>query len=354
MTVEGTRRLLGRYRVIIYFIMGLVAVEAVVASQSRRWQAYDPDDYAERVQGCRRERPELLLVGGSPVSEGIDPNLLSGLVVHGQVLERAYNLGLPGATTSEVWHAVEHGVRTPPRLLIYGITASDINDGRDEPHGPRSLMKPADLPCWVRYRPHAIEWGLRQYVQGQMAHVWKLYYYRNGIRLWAADQLDGFCSGISSDTAAEAREGLRYTRTIRENHGYAPRPEFQVRSHTDRKAHGLMEQRFPFLEKYRVGEHLSYLHHLLDWANRQGVELVLVDMPVTADLEEKMHAAAYASYHEALADFEQARGVRVLRATRSGVGVSDDDFADLVHLNASGSARFSDWLRRELTVAMSP
>ena len=346
--VPAPRRGIGRYRVIIYFVLGLIAVEAVVASQAHLWQAYDPDDYAERLQGCRRERPELLVVGGSPVSEGIDPNVLAGLVWEGHPLERVYNLGLPGATTSEVWHAVEHGVRTPPKLLIYGITASDINDGRDEPHGPRSLMKPGDLPCWVRYRPHAIEWGLRQYVQGQLAHTWKLFYYRNGIRLWAADHLEQLTPGVCSDVAAEARDGLRYTQALRSNHGYAPRPEFQARSHTQRKATGMAEQRFPFLEKYRVGEHLSYLNHLLDWSTANGVDLVLVDMPVTADLEDRMHHDPYVCYHEALANFERTRGVRVVRATRDSVGLTDDDFADLIHLNASGSARFSAWLRGAL------
>ena len=337
-------------------MLGLIAVDALVASQATVWQAYDPDDYAERVQGCRRERPDLLLVGGSPVSEGIDPNVLAGLAWQGRTLEHAYNLGLPGATTSEVWHAVEHGVRTPPRLLVYGITASDINDGRDEPHGPRSLMKPSDLPCWVRYRPHAIEWGLRQYVQGQTAHLWKLFYYRNGVRLWAADTVERLCPGVCSDVAEEARDGLRYMQTIRANHGYAPRPEFQARSHTARKAAGQVEKRFPFLEKYHVGEHLSYLHHLLDWSINNGVELVLVDMPVTADLADRTHEEvndchhkeAYDCYHAALADFERARGIRVVRATRAAVGLTNDDFADLIHLNASGSARFSAWLRHEL------
>jgi hypothetical protein len=334
--------------VIVYFVLGLVAVDAAVASQSRLWQTYDPDDYAERLRGCRRERPELLVVGGSPVSEGIDPNVLSGLVWHGQALDRVYNLGLPGATTSEVWHAVEHGAATPPRLLIYGITASDINDGRDEPHGPRSLMKPGDLPCWIRYRPTAGEWGVRHFIQGRMAHVWSLFYYRNGVRLWAANQVEQVWPELCADVAAEAREGARYAQAMRQNHGYAPRPEFQIRSHTARKAAGASEKTFPFLHKYHVGEHLKYLLHLLDWAEQSRVDIVLVDMPATADLEEKMHREAYATYHDALAQVERSRGVRVLRASRAAVGLSDDDFADLIHLNASGSARLSAWLRREL------
>ena len=38
----------------------------------------------------------------------------------------------------------------------------------------------------------------------------------------------------------------------------------------------------------------------------------------------------------------------VLRASREAVGVTDADFADLIHLNASGTARLSAWLRQAL------
>jgi hypothetical protein len=338
-----------RYRVILYFLLGLVAVDVFVISKHPVWSAYDPDDYTERLDGCRREAPELVLVGGSPVCEGIDPNVLIGLPWQGRPLEHVYNLGLPGATTSEVWHAIEHGLAVPPRLLIYGITASDINDGRDEPHGPRSLMDVGDTLRWVRYRPRAAEWGIRQFLQGQLNRVWQLFYYRNGIRLCASDYLEHLLPGACTEAAAEARDGLRYTMSIRTNHGYAPRPEFQARSHEQRKADNLNEKRFAFLEKFRLGGHLAYLHRLVDWASSHDVTLLLVDMPVTADLEERMHPQEFASYRAVLAQLERDRGVRVVRARRADLGLSDADFADLIHLNVRGSTRFSSWLREELT-----
>ncbi len=33
---------------------------------------------------------------------------------------------------------------------MYGITASDINDARHEPHGPAALMTAGDWLRWVR------------------------------------------------------------------------------------------------------------------------------------------------------------------------------------------------------------
>jgi hypothetical protein len=336
-----------RFRVVLYLLLGLAALDAVVAGYRRVWRAYDPDDYRERVLGCRHEAADLVIVGGSPVSEGIDPAALAGLVWQGRPLARAYSLGLPGATTSEVWHAVEHGVVSPPRLLVYGITASDLNDGRDEPHGPRSLMDAADVLRWARCRPRAADWCVRQFIEGQLSHLWQLYYYRNGIRLWAADQVERLRPGLCPEAAAEARDGLRYAAAMRAGHGFAPRPDFQGQRLDRLKAQGVVWKSFHFLEKYRLGGHLAYLHRLLDWAEAHGTAVVLVDMPVSADLEQ-MHAPAFAAYRAALAEVERTRGVRVLWASRAAVGLSEEHFADLIHLNAAGTPRLSQWLRASL------
>jgi hypothetical protein len=339
----------GRYRVVLYLLLGLVAVDLVVAAHRPVWRAYDPDEYRERLRTCRRGRHDLVLVGGSVVAEGLDPEALRGLAWRGRSLERPYNLGLPGGTTTEVWHAVEHGLVEPPRLLVYGITASDLNDHRDEPQGPCQLMTWADLPRWVAYRPAAAAWGPRHFLVERLARLWQLSYYRNGIRLWAADQVDRRWPGPFADAAAEARRGLARAAALRRDDGYAPDAATQGRRLDRLKAHGLFGPPFHFLDGYRLGGHLRYLHHLLDWAEAHGVAVVLVDMPVSADLDERLHLQEFARYRAALAELGRQRGVPVLYGGRADVGLDDTHFADLVHLNARGAARLSAWLRRELT-----
>jgi hypothetical protein len=343
-----------RYRVILYFLLGLVLVDGVLAAHRKVWRAYDPDDYLLRARGCRRGIWDLVIVGGSPVSEGIDPSLLAGLYWQGERLERVYNLGLPGATTSEVWHAVEHGIAQPPRLLLYGISASDLNDGRDEPHGPRSLMDLEDLPRWFHYRPQAREWCLRNFFQGRLGQVWSLYRYRNGIRMWAADQIERLRPGTCAEAAAEARRGLWYGAAIQQGHGFAQRREFQVSRLDFLRAAGAIKPRFPYLDDYHVGGHLAYLHHLLDWAESRSVKVVLVDMPVSADLEERIHPQAFRIFRDTLAEVARNRGVAVLHASRQALGLSDSDFADLIHLNINGTIRLSQWLRSTLTNLKCP
>jgi hypothetical protein len=335
-----------RYRVVVYFVVALAAVDAVVASRRAVWRAYDPDDYRTKVHDCRARPRDLVIVGGSPVSEGINPALLSGLVWRGRPLESVYNLGLPGATTSEIWHSVEHGIATPPRLLLYGITASDVNDGRDEPHGPRSIMQARDVAEWVRLRPGAGPWCVRHYAFGRCSRAWNLYHFRNGLRLWAADRAEALRPGTFPEAAQEARDGLRYSAALARGDGFAPRPEFQAGNLAHMKANGNFPP-FAFLDKYRLGGHLRYLHKLLDWGEVHGVPVVLVDMPVSEELN-RQHPGAFTAYAAALAEVERARGVRVLRPTREALGLTDDDFADLIHLNEQGSTKVSKWLKTTL------
>jgi hypothetical protein len=76
--------------------------------------------------------------------------------------------------------------------------------------------------------------------------------------------------------------------------------------------------------------------------------VVLVDVPVPADLERR-YPDEFRRYREALAGAARSHGVRVLSATRDAVGLGDEDFGDLIHLNATGAAKFSAWLKKNLT-----
>jgi hypothetical protein len=337
-----------RYRVLLYLLLGLAAVDVAVARNRPVWRACDPDEYRERLHNCRRGPHDLVLVGGSLVSEGLDPAALRGLAWHGRTIEHPYNLGLPGGTMSEVWHAVEHGLAEPPRLLVYGVTASDLNDQRGEPEGPRQLMDWHDLPRWVRYRPEAADWAPRHFLEERLGRLWQLSYYRNGIRLWAADQVERRWPGPFAGAAAEARKGQARAAALRRQDGYAPDADTRARSLANLKAHGTTGPPIPFLDRYQLGGHLRYLHRLLDWARGRGVAVVLVDMPVSADLEERLHPREFARYRAALTETAQQHGVPVLHARRDVLGLDDTHFADLVHLNRRGAARMSAWLRAQL------
>lgn len=333
-----------RFRPVVWFLVGLVLVDVIVVTFRDTWERHSPDDYAEKLAGCRFRPRDFVLAGGSPVAEGLDPAVVAGVHWRGSELRDGYAIGLSGATTSETYHAVVHGCPTPPRLLVYGITASDINDARQEHHGPYSLMTAGDWAEWVRTKPETAEWVTRHFVQGRLSRCWAAFRYRHGIRMWAAATADDYFPGCCPEATKEARANLRYTAAIRSGNGYAPNEGFVSYRYDEAKVYGRKLPPFGFLDKYRTEAHLRYLHKLTDWAAAGGADLVLLDMPVTEDLENKFPAAV-AEYQRRLAEFEADRGVTVLRATRQAVGLGDRHFADLIHLNADGARALSAWLR---------
>jgi hypothetical protein len=338
-----------RHRVLGSVLLGLALVDLVVATQRHRWILFDPNDYREKVAACASAQHDVVAVGASTVAVGVDPSVLVGLTWHGRPLRRPYNLGLASATASEVWHAVEHGFTSPPRLLIYGVTVSDWNESHQEPNGPRQLMDLGDLASWVRRRPATSEWVARHFVQARIGRLWSLFHYREAIRTWAAVELDHWWPGLLPGAAAAARQRLAFARALeRELDGFAVRPGLPGRL-DDLEAAGALPAIHPYLEKYRLspGGHLAYSERLLERSARQGVSVVLLEMPASVHLE-RMYPQAFAEYRRTLADLARRHGVPLLSASSAALALGDAEFADVIHLNAAGAARFSAWLRTAL------
>jgi hypothetical protein len=323
---------------LLYVALGLAAVDALVARFADVWRAYEEHPYREKLRACRAQPWDLVIVGGSPAAYALDPAVLAGLRWQGQPLDRVFNLGLMLGTTAEVYHATLRGLPTPPRLLLYGIAASDLNDDRVEPNGPRKLMNLGDAVRWCWQRPAFAGWCVRHFLDERCARLWKLYYYRCGISGWVADEAERIWSGQPPA---------------------APRPPPLVvkvdptECLDQLRAAGKVKDDFPFLENYRIGAYLTYLHRLLDWGQQHGVPVVLVDLPVPADLEHRC-PEPFVAYRAVLADLERTRGVPILRASREAVGLTDAHFADLIHLNLWGKARLSAWVRQRLGAQEGP
>lgn len=341
-----------RNRVVVWFVVLLILTDLAAGRFPAVWERHSPDDYAVRVTTCAREPRDLVFVGGSPVAEAIDPARLVGVCWQRKPLSSAYSLGLSGGTTSDFYHALLRGCPTPPRLLVYGATASDLNDSRGEPHGPYSLMTVGDVVRWARTRPENREWVVRHYAYGQVGKVSNLFRYRHGIRMWAATEADEQIPGSCPEAMREADELREHGEALRTGNGYAPARGFSEGNFGVVKLARKVPKDFPFLQKYRTGSHLKYLHKLIDWCEEGGVRLVVVDMPVTVDLE-TMYPKAFAEYRERLAEVERDRGVMVIRDAKKAARLNDAHFADLIHMNRDGAAVFSDWLRRRLEVVLA-
>jgi hypothetical protein len=325
----------------------LTCVETVVRQQRDRWANYCPDDYRERLIQCRQSAPELVVVGGSAVTEGVNPAILAGVRMRGRPLRRVLNCGLPGGTGSEFWHAVKHGVRTPPVVLLYGATASDVNDSRQEPHGADALMDWEDLADWVWHRPASAAFVTRHFLRARFRRCCRLYQHRDAIRLWLGELAESCQPGLCPETAREAHSRRAYATELRGG-GYAPQAGYRHRHYDEVKAAGHAPERLLFLEKFCIGEHLDQVYRIIDWCEARGVLFVVVDMPVVEDLSRRLYRREFANYRAALAEMQKVRGVRVIWEARRGAGLTDHDFADPLHLNVDGARKFSRWLRARL------
>jgi hypothetical protein len=341
---------LSRNRTVLLFALFLLLTDYGVGLLAPVWERHSPDGYTTRVNGCAGRPRDVVFVGASPVAEGIDPALFAGVPWRGGPLADAYALGLSGGTTTDFYFAVAKACPTPPRVLVYGITASDLNDSRGEPHGVHSLLTRDDVGDVIRTRPDAAGWVARQFAWSRLNRASNVYRYRHGVRMWAAVQADAVFPGSCPEAFDEADEQRAHAADLARGAGYAPLRGYSRVRYDLMKAAGQPSNPFGYLDRYRTGSHLKYLHRLIDWCRARGVELVLVDMPVTADLESK-YPAAWAEYRERLAEVERDRGLRVIRAARSETGLTDEHFADLIHLRPEGCRRFSLWLRERLIEA---
>ena len=342
-----------RFRLLLWLILGLVSLDCIIARTHTIWDRYSPDDYAERVNTCASHQQDFVVVGGSPVSEGVDPAQIIGGHWQDETLKQGFAVGLPGGTTSDIYHAVLRSCPSPPKLLIYGIAASDINDARHEPHGAHTLMTCSDWLEWVRLRPDSASWITRHYWKGQLQQLWRAYHYQHGIRMWAADSFEQQFPDSCPESAKEAREKLAYTDAMRHNHGYAPASWFEFARYDLLKAQGWIAPPFAYLDKFHTGSHLRYLHKLADWCDEHDTTLIVVEMPITVDLENR-HAIEQAEFRKRLLEFEASRNVAVWSGHRDHVGLDDQHFADLTHLNRAGASQFSNWLRKRIEVGTGP
>ncbi len=336
-------------RPVLYLLLGLAAVDGAVTLARDVWERHSPDDYAERIAGCRRRGHDLIILGGSPVSEGFDPAAFDGLEWHGHTISDGYSIGLPGGTATDYYFALKAVTagHQPPKLVVYGVTATDLNDARNEPHGPFSVWTWADYCDSLATRPDSREWATRRFLEGRVRRGWALFRYRHGIKMAAAHAADGLIPGLGGPAAVEAEKARGYSMALRTGRGYAPADFFVDTRYDESKAAGKKPAPFDFLDKYRTGSHARYVYKIADWCAANGADLVLVDMPVTVDLEAK-YPAALAEYRRLLAAILADRPLPLVRATRDKLGLTDADFADIIHLNGAGAAKFSAWVRGEL------
>lgn len=265
-----------------------------------------------------------VLVGDSLLDAGADPNLITAAP------QPVFNASLAGETLPVLASWAAHVVtpRLHPSLVVLGFTANVLNG--DIP-GEQALVS-----GYVRSRTVAVAEGRGDWfdqADGWLrAHV-ALYRDRSVLR----DPFDS-SSGAGTRIYDPPLSDSGWNEDFRNGRlGSTPQAQAEATS----VVHSSLFARFR-----PSGQKLVEFGALIDQLRREGAQVLVVAMPVSAAALPA--AGGSFTYQGTVADLLAAATEHGAAASNAGVW-PDEDFADAVHLNAAGTGRFGEWLSSQIS-----
>lgn len=314
---------------VVALLVLMLAEGAVRAARSRLdepevWPTPELQKKFAQIEARRRDgrRPDVLLAGDSMMDAGGDPAGLARAVPGATV----YNAAIAGETLPVIadWTTRIVQPRLDPKVVVIGFSSNELN--------PSSLAPESGVAAYRSSRVVRVAEGRGSPVDRADAllreHV-MLYRYRATLRRpfrQAAADPDVFDPELSADG-----QGLAFTELGYLEKGGAAQAEAVIQ--------GVIAA----LRGFTVGlENLTILQDMIRTIRIEGARVVLVAMPVTADLV-AAHPKGDADYREAMEAFAGAAHRAGATLLEPGVWPTSL-FADPVHLNGAGAARLTEYL----------
>lgn len=319
---------LGAALAVLLVAEGLARALAPAMTEPEEWP--DAATAVKVAQMDALECADIVFVGNSMARDAFDPSLWADAV--------AYNAALDAATPEQLarWVPDEVMPRLDPSTVVWALTSPDLNDNA-----------PAGRAAFESY---ASSIGGRSDVVGQLQQPLfqrlALMKYRETIgdpaAFWGAvdDRISGddaertdpagIPSVLGSDGLGLSRRDLAYTE------GNPVVTRFAADQ---------------LLADYEISDdQVAAATELIESLQDQGVEVVLVQLPVTEEFV-SLHpngADDWDQYQAALAGIGEETGARLIDLSE---GFDESEmFADTHHLNGEGSASVSERLAAELGV----
>jgi len=269
---------------------------------------------------------DVVLVGDSMMDAAGDP---VGLAADG-ANPSIYNASVAGETLATIaqWTTKVVVPRLHPKLVVIGFSSNELN--------PSVLLPSQGLAAYDHSRAAQAAEGSGDWVDQADAFLrqWSyLYRYRDDLR----HPFTKPSAGVFDPTLTAGGQDLAFR-----DKSYLEGTPAQARITID----GVIAS----LVGFRVGvDNVNLLSTLITSLRRQGIEVMLVVMPVTADLV-AFHPNGAADYQRALAAYADIARQTGARLSIPGIWPIAD-FADPVHLNGSGTILFSQYLAPLLRAA---
>lgn len=262
------------------------------------------------------QRTEVVLVGDSLMDVAGDPAGLKAVGAGGGI----YNASVAGETLPTIaeWTTKVVVPRLHPKVVVVGLSSNELN--------PSVLTLPSVAAYDASRAVRAAEGTASLADRGDaLLRRWSmLYRYRASLRPSFGPPV--FDPPLSRDGHDLAFASLKYLQD-----GGVKRSRLVISSV------------IAGLKGFAVGpKNVAILQAMLTTLHGQGIRVLLVAMPATADLV-SFHPDGAADYRRAMASFAAI-------ARRSGARFEDagvwpvTEFADPVHLNGVGTVRFSSYL----------
>ncbi len=263
---------------------------------------------------------DVVLVGDSMMDAAGDPG---GLVAAGTKLT-IYNASVAGETLPTIaqWTTKVVVPRLHPKVVVVGFSSNELN--------PTVLNPAQGLGAYEHSRAVRSAQGTGGVIDRADAFLrqWSLLYrYRTSLR----HPLAGPPAAVFDPKLSGSGQDLAFVRGR------------YLEAGGINQARLVIGTIIATLTGFRVGsQNVAILRAMLTSLRSQGIQVLLVAMPVTADLV-GFHPAGADDYQRALAGF--ASIAQSAGATFAVPGVWPiSEFADPVHLNGAGTVHFSSYL----------
>ena len=244
--------------------------------------------------------PEIAIVGSSRALQGVDPTVLQqDLEQRGQRSVRSINLGINGATAQVVDRFVREVLPSDqlPRRIIWADGVRAFNSGR-----------PDRTDVSLRESP-----GYRALKRGELRIQ--------------PDDIDG-SSALRGDGFLAIETQFEFDRYYRDRDPVAGQYDGDYANFT------------------LAGEQGAATQRLVEFTKAQGIELILVPLPLTSGYLDPTRAAAEREFRQFLAQLAQQNDHVSLFDV--GTTLSDRNFQDPSHLNRYGAVEVTQMIARQL------
>lgn len=314
-------------RKFVLFFSGL-ALFMVAASVYFEMRVRGTDDFYRQVAEFREPdvQPSVLMVGDSRMAINVDPSRLPPTV---------YNFSYPGETMRHLYLRVKFALETKPSIkyLVLGLEDVLFSDARAQLRDAVPQMAFSDLVDLTEAYPSSLRFLLRHAVLHYLPLI-NADQRRRTFDTLVSD-LRALVTGRPAESAVEyGCGGLRFVRE-----GQWSKLDKKQR---DAVARNTIERLFE--GSAYSPEMRTVLMRILDLANRHGVRVIGLRNPVSGSYvkaasrysDDPRHAFFDPNHLYAVLDYEMALVAR------------PHDFQDADHLNARGSARFTERLLADL------